>query len=327
MNNIVNHDDRPIGVFDSGIGGLTVLKEIQALMPYENLIYLGDLARIPYGVKSPQAIIQYTKEAVAFLISKNVKAIVIACNTVAAIAGEIVAEICQQKGIACINMIDAFLRYAFTDHVQSFSPLLILGTPVTIASGYYEQKIRALYLAQQQTVSSHQNTELIIYSQPCELFVPFIEEGLFLSHQEFTTGLKLIIKGYLRQAESKYNFTCEKIHTIVLACTHYPIIRKLIAEVANRDLISGFFDPAYFVAEYLKCRMYYQNDIDSSSTPPHLKQYFNNEIPLLTINSQQNCTIHKGHTTFYITDSRDRFMHLASVFLDHNINNVYTVTL
>lgn len=313
MNNIVNHDDRPIGVFDSGIGGLTVLKAIQKSLPSENLIYLGDLARIPYGTKSTETIRHYTKEAVTFLLNQNVKMIVIACNTVATNAGDIVESMCDNAKVISINLVDVMLRQLIETNINNLSPILILGTPQTIASGYYQKQIKRLYAEKSMNNHDVQN-ELIVYAQGCELFVPFIETGKlnFTNDIQKNTNIDFaldhIIIQYFKDLEHNHPNAHKEIKNIILACTHYPMIKDKISyaitqyyhdfKVTPNGWI--YLDPADATAEYIKS--------------------------LLRLN--KNCEI-IDHciTQYYVTDMRERFMCLASIFLGHNIDNVNIVTL
>ena len=195
----------PIGVFDSGIGGLSVLKQFLRFLPYEKYIYLGDTARVPYGNKSPETVIEYSLEASRFLISKDVKLIVIACNTASSVALDIVREAVD---IPVIGMIypaaQAALRASASGNIG------IIGTRATIASKAYESALNKL----------SENRTLKVFSQACPLFVPIVEEG-WLRHQ----ATRIIAEEYLASLIDK------NIDTLVLGCTHYPLLSQIISEI------------------------------------------------------------------------------------------------
>lgn len=196
----------PIGVFDSGIGGLTVLRQLIRFMPDEHYIYLGDTARVPYGNKSPSIVQKYSEEFTRFLVSKNVKLIVVACNTVSSVALDTVKQVARE--IDVIGMIEytsfAALRATVNNKIG------IIGTRATINSNAYVNGI--------QSLPGAENVKII--SQACPLFVPIVEEGLS-SHQI----------AYLAAQEYLHKLREENVDTIVLGCTHYPLLSKVISEV------------------------------------------------------------------------------------------------
>ncbi len=198
----------PIGVFDSGIGGLSVLKQFIRFMPFENYIYLGDTARVPYGNKSQVTVQQYARECTDFLLEKSVKLIVAACNTVSAVALQTVKELAGN--IPVIGMIypaaAAALRSTKNNRIG------IIGTRATITSNSYANTIEKL-------INIHNSVQ--IFSQECPLFVPLVEEGM-ICHE----ATKLIAQEYL------CNLTAENIDTLVLGCTHYPLLSQLFFELA-----------------------------------------------------------------------------------------------
>jgi len=278
MNNI---DNRPIGIFDSGIGGLTVLKSIHDLLPNETLIYFGDLARIPYGTKSKTAILEYSLQTVDFLIKQNVKMIVIACNTIASTVGEEIAVICKQHSILLVNIIDCVINdYHFQDDNKK-SNWLVLATPATINSGYYQRVLQVMPSVEH------------VYAQPCELFVPIIEEGTLLydandlRNEEGRKIIEAIVLHYLS------SFMHSNIDNIILGCTHYPIIGDIIIDVIKQNLyrasLPNIIDPADAVARYVKTLLIEYQCYSSNS--PHVIK-------------------------FYITDSKARFIKIASIFLN-----------
>lgn len=194
-------DNRPIGVFDSGIGGLTVVKSLMDTLPNENIIYFGDIARIPYGTKSQSTIEKFAAETVKFLIQKDVKAIIIACNTISAIAKDIVKAIAGD--VPVIDVISAGVS-----SVQGNLNIGVIATPATINSDAYTNQINQLYPQAQ------------VFTQACGLFVSMIEEG-------FIDGeiVELIAKNYLAY------FNDKSLDCLILGCTHYPIIKESITKI------------------------------------------------------------------------------------------------
>lgn len=198
--------ESPIGVFDSGVGGLSVLKQFVRFLPSENYIYLGDTARVPYGNKSSQIVKAYAKESAEFLLSKGVKIIVLACNTVSALALETVREIA--KDVDVIGMIEPAASAAL--RASQNRKIGIIGTRATIGSNAYRKQI--------DSISNSKKVE--VFSKACPMFVPLVEEGM-LRHE----STKLIAQEYLSE------FKSHKIDTLVLGCTHYPLLSHLISEI------------------------------------------------------------------------------------------------
>lgn len=196
-------DDRPIGVFDSGIGGLTVAHELLRLMPHESLLYFGDTARVPYGPKSPDTVQRYAREAAAFLLSRDVKLIVIACNTATAHAAERLAGVLP---VPVVGVIEPGARAAV--EASRTGRIGVIGTTGTIRSGAYDLAVR------------RRLPDARVYAQPCPLFVPFVEEGL-AAH----AATRLVAEDYLGPLREM------DVDVLILGCTHYPLLRGLIAEV------------------------------------------------------------------------------------------------
>ena len=195
----------PIGVFDSGIGGLSVLKQFLRFLPYERYIYLGDTARVPYGNKSPETVIEYSKEASKFLLDKDVKLIVIACNTASSVALEAVRD---SVDVPVIGMIFPAAQAALRASVSG--RIGVIGTRATVASKAYEYTLTKL----------SDNRVLNIFQQACPLFVPIVEEG-WLRHQ----ATRIIAEEYLKDLKEK------DIDTLVLGCTHYPLLSQMISDI------------------------------------------------------------------------------------------------
>lgn len=212
----------PIGVFDSGIGGLTVAREIMRQLPEEKIVYFGDTARLPYGSKSRETVIHYSEQIIRFLKTKDVKAIVIACNTATSHALE---EVRKQEDIPIIGVINAGARTAVS--VTKNGKIGVIGTEGTISSGTYGQVLREM------------EPGVEVYGKACPLFVPLVEEGLL--HDTVTDE---IASRYLSVLKGKY------IDTLVLGCTHYPLIRSTVARVMGEDVT--LVNPAYETAVQLK---------------------------------------------------------------------------
>lgn len=199
-------DTRPIGMFDSGIGGLTVLKEVIKQNPNENIIYLGDTKRFPYGSKSKESIIDLTKKGIEFLISKNVKAIVIACGTATSQALE---EVQKQYDIPIIGIIDSTVDYINKN--KKLRKIGVIATAGTIRSKGWQNKIY------------NKISDAIICYKACPLLAPMAEEGW--TDNEIA---KLTIKEYLKGFED--------IDCLILGCTHYPLFKKLIKEELGKKV-------------------------------------------------------------------------------------------
>lgn len=207
----MDFDPRPIGVFDSGIGGLTVLKELAYQFPHENFIYLGDTARLPYGSKSPQTIRKYTEQNIDFLIRQNVKAVIIACNSASTQMRE-----AEYHGVRIYNVIDPGAKAAI-EKSQSLR-IGVLGTRATVSSESYKNTIQSL------------NDQAIVHSIACPLFVPLAEENW--DNDPITN---LIAFRYLQPLLS------ENIDVLILGCTHYPLLKTSISKVTGSaiDLIDS----------------------------------------------------------------------------------------
>lgn len=193
-------NDSPLGIFDSGIGGLTVLKKVLEELPYEDTIYLGDTARVPYGDKSPQAIVRFSLQNASFLVSHAVKLLVVACNTASAYAVE---DLRERFSVPVIDVIEPAIKCAV--EMTETKKIAVLGTRATINSGIYCDKIKK------------QLPDAEVISLACPLFVPLVEEE-FLSHP----ATALIVHEYLEPIMRR------GIDTVILGCTHYPMLLPLI---------------------------------------------------------------------------------------------------
>ena len=202
------HPYRPIGVFDSGVGGLTVCRKIMETLPAESIVYLGDTARVPYGSKSPETVIRYAQSCTELLIRHNIKILVIACNTASAFALEALR---QRLPIPVVGVIEPGARAAC--NCTTNGHVGVIGTRGVIGSNIYTKTIQ------------HLRPESRVYGVACPLFVPFAEEG-------WVEGpiIKEVAAAYLTELIE------EKIDTLVLGCTHYPLLRTIIAEIMRPDI-------------------------------------------------------------------------------------------
>ncbi len=218
--------DAPIGVFDSGVGGLTVVHELVRRLPTESIIYFGDTARVPYGPKSAETVRRYSREASAYLVQRGVKALVIACNTATAHAYE---ELRATLRIPVIGVIQPGARAA-AQNTQT-QRVGVIGTAGTIRSGAYDYAVRSLL------------PDARVYSQPCPLFVPIIEEG-WSTHEL----ARLAAQEYLSPLRDV------DIDVLILGCTHYPLLRNVIAETMGPTvtLVDSAAETANEVAQLLE---------------------------------------------------------------------------
>ncbi len=255
----------PIGIFDSGIGGLTVANAIRKILPDENLIYFGDTAHLPYGDKSPQAIRRYSKKIADFLLAKKCKMIVIACNTASSVAFETVKNYVGNKAIV-VNVISPVTRYVAKEYQRG--KIGVIGTKGTIRSRIYVRKI------------FKKNNRLKVTSLATPLLAPMIEEGFYNNYISRT-----IIHSYLSKHPLK------NIHAIILACTHYPLIKKEVEEFYKRKV--EIIDSAEIVALFVKDKL------------------------------EKNNLFHKGKTVsyrFFVSDYTEAFEQSAKIFFKEEIH-------
>lgn len=212
----------PIGVFDSGIGGLTVAREIMNQLPDEKIIYFGDTARLPYGNKSRETIISYARQIRRFLESRKVKAIVVACNTASAYALD---TLCEESEIPVVGMIHAGSKTAA--EATRNGNIGVIGTLGTTSSGVYKKMMDSM------------RPGLNVIQKACPLFVPLVEEGLWDS--KITDEVAEMYLAELKKAD---------VDTMVLGCTHYPLLKDTIARVMGDDV--RLVNPAYETARELK---------------------------------------------------------------------------
>jgi glutamate racemase len=218
----------PLGVFDSGIGGLTVARALFERLPRESVIYFGDTARVPYGPKSPETVRRYSGEILAFLLKRGVKAVVVACNTSTAHA---LAHLQQHAPVPVVGVIEPGARAAVA--ATKTGTIGVIGTAGTIASGAYERAIKAL------------RADARVHAQACPLLVPLVEEGWF-DHP----AAELIAREYLAPLEQA------GADVLVLGCTHYPLLKPLLARVMGPGvtLVDSAEETAKVVAAELETR-------------------------------------------------------------------------
>ncbi|MGN1146098.1 MAG: glutamate racemase [Acetatifactor sp.] len=221
-NRIVLPEDAPIGVFDSGVGGLTVVREIMRQIPNEKIVYFGDTARVPYGSKSKETVTRFSRQIVRFLRTHQVKTIVVACNTASAYALE---ELERETDIPIIGVVKPGAKVAA--EVTRNGKIGVIATEATIGSRIYSQYIKQL------------NKDVTIYGKACPLFVPLVEEGLW---QDPVTDE--IAKRYLSELIDL------DIDTLILGCTHYPLIRSTLGRIMGENVT--LVNPAYETARELK---------------------------------------------------------------------------
>lgn len=219
---IVRDPDAPVGVFDSGIGGLTVAREIMRLLPEERIVYFGDTARLPYGAKSKETVIRFSRQIVRFLRGRGVKAIVIACNTASAFALETIAK---ESDIPVIGVIYAGALTAVK--ATKNGRVGIIGTRGTVSSDIYGKVIHGM------------DPSIKVFGKACPLLVPLVEEGLL--HDSVTDE---IASRYLQELKSKY------VDTLVMGCTHYPLLRSTVERIMGAEVT--LVNPAYETALELK---------------------------------------------------------------------------
>lgn len=205
----------PIGVFDSGVGGLSVLRHLLRLMPHERYLYLGDSARVPYGSKSPKTVQLFARQCAQFLLDRGVKLIVVACNTASAVALDAVQAI---SPVPVVGMIQPAAQAALT--ATRRRSIGIIGTRATVNSRAYPQAILGQYKAGLSAQSVPNGDDLQVHGQACPLFVPIVEEG-WTDHP----AAKLIAHDYLAPLGSL------GVDTLVLGCTHYPLLAPLLADL------------------------------------------------------------------------------------------------
>lgn len=255
----------PVGVFDSGVGGLTVAREIMRNLPSEKIVYFGDTARVPYGSKSKETVTRYSRQIIRFLMEQKVKAIVIACNTASAFALETVRH---EFPLPVIGVIRAGAEVAACETRNK--KVGVIGTEGTIGSGIHEEFLHSL------------DPEIQVFGKACPLFCPLVEEGW--THDPLT---REIAARYLKDLQDR------GIDTLILGCTHYPLLRSTIGEIMG-DAVR-LVNPAYETALELK-RLLTKEDLLSQETKQE-------EFPY----------------RFYVSDLAEKFKQFANSILPYDV--------
>ncbi|HEA47512.1 MAG TPA: glutamate racemase [bacterium] len=260
-------DNRPIGVFDSGVGGLSVVKEVVRQLPQEDIIYFGDTAHLPYGPKTSQTIKRLVRDNVRFLLKKKVKAIILACHTASAFTLE---EIREDNPIPIIGVIGPGAEEAL--RVTKNRRIGVIGTYGTIRSGAYAKELKRL------------EPEASVIEKPCPLFVPLVEEGWI--EREVT---HLVVREYLEPLKE------EGIDTLILGCTHYPLLKEEIARVMGGTYL---VDSARATVAQMKRILEGKDLLAREGVPRH---------------------------SFFVSDAPEKFARLGRIFLGKEIEKVEKV--
>ena len=257
-------DNRPIGVFDSGLGGLTAVKELLTIMPQESIVYFGDTGRVPYGTRGRETIIKYTKQDISFLQSNNVKIIVAACNTVSSVAD----GIGDSFSLPFTGVLKPTAQAAAA--ATKNKRVGVIGTTATIRSGSYRRELAAI------------DSGIKVFDRDCPLFVPLVENGWIAEDEEVT---RLVAQRYLTPLKDA------GIDTLIMGCTHYPIIQHIISEVMGGGvtLIDSGKETASYCAEILAARG-------------------------LLCGGEAD-----GDCSFYVSDEVEGFSRIAGIFLGKDI--------
>ncbi len=258
----------PIGVFDSGVGGLTVAREIMRQMPNERIVYFGDTARVPYGSKSGETILKYSQQIVRFLLEQDVKAIAVACNTASAYALE---SLEKTTPVPIIGVIKPGAKTAA--QTTRNGKIGVIGTEGTISSGIYPSYIKEL------------QPQAKVLGKACPLFVPLVEEGLW---EDPVTDE--IARRYLTELMD------EGIDTLILGCTHYPLIRKTIGRIVGEEVT--LVNPAYETAMELK-ELLAENNLLAQGRP--------------ALGSGEN------QYRFYVSDMAQKFIRFANSIIKYGV--------
>lgn len=268
--------DAPIGVFDSGVGGLTVVREIMRQIPNEKIVYFGDTARVPYGSKSKDTVTRFSRQIVRFLQTQEVKAIVVACNTASAYA---LSELEKEVDIPIIGVVKPGAKVA-ADTTRN-GKIGVIATEGTISSGIYSEYIKEI------------KSDAKVIGKACPLFVPLIEEGLW---EDPVTDE--IARRYL----TEFTQQDKDIDTLILGCTHYPLIRSTLGRIAGENVT--LVNPAYETAIELKRLLSEKN-------------LLNDKEPSLGDNRYQ----------FYVSDKADKFQNFANSIIKYGILSAKVVNI
>ena len=272
----MRHIDKnaPVGVFDSGVGGMTVAREIMRQIPDERIVYFGDTARVPYGSKSKETVLRYSRQIMAFLKTQNVKAVVVACNTATVYALE---EISKETDVPVVGVVEPGARVAAA--ATRNKKIGVIGTEGTVKSGLYTSYLKQL------------DPSVEVIGKPCPLFVPLVEEGLW--HDSVTDE---IAARYLKELKDK------KIDTLIMGCTHYPLIRSTIKRTMGEGVI--LVNPAYETAVQLRRVLEWEELLREEHSDNRASQY-----------------------EFYVSDSPEKFQKFANSVLSFEINPAHQINI
>lgn len=263
------YDNRPIGIFDSGVGGLTVLKEIIKELPSEHIIYLGDTARVPYGTRSQEIVMKYSFENTRFLLSKGIKILIVACNTSSSIS---LPALEKNFPVPVVGVVAPGARAAV--YKSTIKKIAVIGTEATIKSNSYKKVIKSI------------DSSVRVKGIACPLFVPLVEEGWFTGDIVTLTAEK-----YLSPIKTS------GADVLILGCTHYPMIKKVIADVVKIPLIDSATETAQEVKRILEeKKMRRRNNV-------------------------------KSKRGFFVTDAKEKFIHIGEKFLSHPISNISRINI
>ena len=260
-------DTRAIGVFDSGLGGLTAVRSLRRILPRENLIYFGDTARVPYGGRSRETLLKYARQDVRFLRSFDIKAIVIACGTVSTTSLETLQA---ENDLPIVGVVEPTCRRALA--VTKNRRIGMIATLASVRSGAYEATLRRL------------DPSVEVRCLPCPLFVPLVEDGRF---RRGDVVIETVAREYLEPLRTS------GIDTLILGCTHYPLLTEVIADVMGPEvtLVSAGEESAFELKRLLKA-----GDLRTTEDS-------------------------RGETSFYVSDRAEDFERIASVFLQEDLRH------
>ena len=256
---------KPIGIFDSGLGGLTTVKELSRLLPNEDIIYFGDTGRVPYGTRSEDTIIKYVRQDMNFLIKNDVKMIISACGTASSVA---LKHLTDEFSVPVIGVLESACKAAALSTKNN--RIGVLATPGTINSGAYGKGIRAI------------DKKIIVYEKACPMFVPLVENGYIDSEPT-----RIIAREYLEPMME------DEVDTIILGCTHYPLLTGVINEITNGKI--NLINVGYETAKYAK--------------------------DLLKTFDLLNDKEENGNEKYYVSDDVEKFSYLGGMFLERTINS------
>lgn len=257
-------DNRPIGVFDSGLGGLTAVKVLQNIMPHENIIYFGDTGRVPYGNRSREIIMKYARQDIDFLKSNDVKMIIVACGTVSSVAGDLI----EGLDLPSTSVLKPTARAAAA--ATKNGRVGVIGTTATIRSGSYRRELASI------------NPKIEVFERDCPLFVPLVENGFVAADDKVT---QLVAERYLLSLKE------QQVDTLIMGCTHYPIISKIISHVMGDGvtLIDSGREAALYAAQILEqCQLLCDSEQESNSV-------------------------------YFVSDTVEGFSQVAGIFLGHDV--------